>query len=156
MAGAGGAGGDPPDVVACGEPAVSLDIPCPEACTGGCSDGQCLIDCSAEQACNSIVECPTGMDCQVTCSGQGSCRYQIICNDYYQCSIGCTGVASCTGAEIQCGAIGKCHVTCAVADACNNADVQCGDGECASLCFGVGLPDISCNDSCDCNTTCGE
>jgi hypothetical protein len=154
MIGMGGSTLQPPDVTPCGESATPPDIPCPDVCSGGCADGVCLIDCSGEQSCNSIINCPEGLDCQVTCSGNFSCRYQIVCDDYYKCTVGCTAPGSCTGAEIVCGEIGDCHVTCAVGDACNNADITCGDGDCTALCFGTGNPVVDCSSACSCNDTC--
>ena len=53
------------------EPPVGGD--CPEACSGGCEDAACLIDCGSFGSCREgTIACPDGFDC-LEAGGGGAC-----------------------------------------------------------------------------------
>lgn len=110
---------------------------CPAACTGGCNQDLCTIECSAFRDCMlEVIACPSGWRCVVDCSGELACSVpgQIACADG-ECEVRCSGAGACGGAAITCGA-GPCRVLC---DPLSAAFVP---------------PVITCGESCTCSESC--
>lgn len=125
---------------------------CPMACTGGCSNGVCIIDCNASSACSGAqIVCPPGFDCQVLCGGTGSCsNASVACPERYACDVVCGG--SCTNLNLACDT-GVCSLSCGAGAVCSGATVGCGDSSCAASCNGSSIfPSVNCGPSCDCTT----
>lgn len=125
---------------------------CPMACTGGCSNGVCIIDCNAGSACSGAqIVCPSGFDCQVLCGGTGSCsNASVTCPGRYACDVVCNG--GCTNLDIGCDT-GVCSLSCGAGSVCSGATVSCGASTCAASCNGSTIfPTVACGSSCDCTT----
>jgi len=123
--------GCPPDPLPTGD--------CPEACTGGCAGGTCIIACdrTAPAACHGAdgaIRCPDGRPCRVVCSGVAACQSnQIFCPHDASCEVRCEGLHACAGSTVRCG-LNACHVSCA-----DGAE------------YG---PRIECGASCECSDQC--
>ncbi len=125
---------EPDPVPVCGDVWEPPPANCPAACTGGCADGVCHVDCSGTGllfgCVNADITCPEGMPCDVQCTGWGACKnVHVDCADSAPCSITCAGQSS----------------------QCDDARFHCGDNQChiqaEPTLFGQ---EVDCNDSCDC------
>ena len=123
------------------------DSECRAACTAGtCDHGVCVIDCSAEDACPSDVNCPGNVPCRVVC-GDHSCGHHVDCRMAPVCEIECVGTGSCAD-ELRCGT-SRCTVTCSGDGACKR--VRCADAcACEATCSGPN----SCIDPVECPQNC--
>lgn len=147
------------DPVEC-DPLAAVDPPglCPDACTGGCEDATCIIDCTSVSACqtDSLI-CPDGLNCQVRCWGQSSCQLSTIRCPATEgtCDIQCDGLSACQVMELDGGA-GGLDLSCSFTSTCQGSDVRCGDGPCKGTCSGLssGVDSFDCGASCDCTTDC--
>lgn len=110
---------------------------CPAACTGGCDDGVCVIDCGVSADCRAAdIVCPDGIACRVECSGP----------------------LTCFAASVTCPSDASCDVQCSNELACSDLALSCGSGACGASCSGAdsGAVAMDCGDACSCETTCGE
>ena len=131
--------GDPVRGIVESTPAMGCDPlkenpPCDPACSGGCPDGVCVIECNFPLACTlGTVKCPPGIPCVINCNGYGSCSAPVTleCNDG-PCLILCSGVSACQGAVMHCGS-GACRHECGTLNVLLNVD---------------------CDESCDCDPQC--
>jgi hypothetical protein len=106
---------------------------CPEACSGGCIDGVCVIDCGGLSACRGTLECPDGIACRVECAGISSCQNtHIVCPADAPCDVQCSNTSACQGSQVTCGA-GACTASCTGTS--TSTALQCG-ASCA--CHGCG------------------
>ncbi|MFO0619259.1 MAG: hypothetical protein U0414_42115 [Polyangiaceae bacterium] len=125
---------------------------CPMACTGGCANGVCIIDCNAAGACSGAsIVCPAGFDCQVLCGGANSCaNATVACPGRYACDVVCS--SGCTNLALGCDT-GVCSLSCGNGTACSGTTVGCGASTCAASCNGSSVfPTVNCGASCDCTT----
>ena len=136
----------------CGQDPDPVGGACPSACTGGCLNGTCIIDCNADSACEAdTINCPAGFACTVECGPTDGCKNATInCPTRYACNIECS---DCEGANVNCSS-GVCNLTCgAGSKACKNLDLACGGNTCSASCNGsTDLPLVACGGSCDCTT----
>jgi hypothetical protein len=113
---------------------------CPLGCTGGTCDGDvCVIDCSADDSCQTDVHCPVNLPCRVIC-GNHACLGHVDCTKATSCDVTCSGYGSCQN-EVDCG-MGACDVACSGSMSCKaknkchpscSCDVACtGAGSCMS------------------------
>lgn len=133
------------------------DDACPEACSGGCADGTCTIECVGFGACaDGTITCPPGYACRLLCDGGDSCDSSVIeCPETFACSVDCRGgVDACGDIVLECGEQARCELTCDGTPAsCEGALVRCGAGACGVSCEGASRPDVlGCDTSCGCRT----
>jgi hypothetical protein len=122
---------------------------CPAACTGGCQDGVCTIDCTTE-ICPTPVTCPDGYACVVECEGVDACdTTDIQCPAEHACRVECiAGVDACGDVALHCGAA-SCTMECGEAT-CIGAALLCGAGPCTATCSAETRPSLECGPSCEC------
>jgi hypothetical protein len=126
----------------------ALDL-CPLGCTNGtCMAGVCVIDCSANDACQGEVQCSANLPCRVIC-GDHACAKPIKCGLATSCEVKCTGDFSCAD-EIQCNA-NRCDVDCTGASSCKRRTRCMSSCACDVSCTGLS----SCVEVSECpSTTC--
>jgi hypothetical protein len=111
---------------------------CPAACTGGCANGTCVIDCTGPRQCQGLLGEPKpvpGRASEHDCAGPGSCSYaDFSCEDGEPCSFECSGEDACSSAVIHCPTTGACAVDCTGLTACAGMTVICGEGPCTITC----------------------
>lgn len=113
----------------------SKPLPCPAACTGGCQEGACVIDCNDTSDCQlEMIVCPEGWPCRVECGG----------------------ISSCQEAFVQCPSAHSCAVSCSNTSACQGGLLKCGSQACTAKCDGIAtsLDGVECGDACSCDNTC--
>jgi hypothetical protein len=135
----------------CGLRLTSTDTACPAACTR-CLGGTCYIDCDNAGACRDVsLACPPGLACEVECSAENGCSNLLIhCPNEFPCDVSCTGQRSCLGLELTCST-GPCALGCGAEGACDQSRITCGTDRCSADCTaGAGIPELACNDSCEC------
>ncbi len=137
--------------------ASALPAGCPAACTGGCDDATCRVDCSDTSDCQvTTIDCPDGMNCIVQCSGLSACQVSTInCPDDGYCDINCSFTSTCQFLQVH-GGNGATDLNCSGTSACQIGELFCGDGPCTSTCGGISasLADEHCAASCDCDLGC--
>ncbi len=116
---------------------------CAQGCKDGiCSDGVCVIDCSATNACQHDIKCPPNLPCRVVC-GDSACKKKVSCDKASTCEVQCTGAGSCQD-DILCNA-NRCVVHCSGMNSCKQ--VKCKTAcACDVSCTGMG----SCTSSAEC------
>lgn len=139
--------------------AVALGVDCPDACTGGCVDGVCIIECDATSECqNDRIACPEAMPCRIQCDGVASCQgAQFFCPEHAACDLGCTNTSSCQGGYLVCGDQ-RCGAACS-GDGANVNAIICGDASpCESACeqFDPCTPGTDCPDDPCFAVSCGH
>lgn len=102
------------------------DTTCPAACTGGCDQGRCTIDCTSFAACTSAtLECPAGLACRLDCNGPQACtQARVVCADG-PCDVECSGASACSQMRVDCGDE-ACRVTCTGATTGTALDLRAG------------------------------
>jgi hypothetical protein len=125
---------------------------CPTVCTGGCNNGQCIVNCTGQSCQGQVVNCPDDYSCLVQCGAANSCQNAVVnCPDNYACDISCTGNSACRNATISCSATGLCALTCGSANqACRDSDLNCGSNACTATCSDTWVPTVTCGTSCSC------
>jgi hypothetical protein len=149
------------DAAACEpDPAPPGAADCPDACTGGCADGVCTIDCVGQAKCEMIgaILCPQDYACVIVCEQLDACdSLAVWCPDDYACELRCDeGKDACGDVVLHCGSA-SCTMACGdPATVCDGAQIQCGPGACSATCEnppggpGATQPEILCGESCDC------
>lgn len=109
---------------------------CPMACTGGCADGPCRIDCRGIDECRGrTLTCPPEWPCVVDCDGIDTCNgASIDAASARSLSVLCDGIDSCLGLTTTCPPTGGCLLDCHDGDSCDGTTVLCGAGSCVADC----------------------
>lgn len=115
--------------LACGMSLPPEDVECDPACTGGCANDVCRIDCVdlAPPCYQTTITCPEGQPCFLECGGTDACKESIIeCPSGHACAVECSGVHACEEVELHCGT-GTCSLRCLTGNGpCNSLDFHCG------------------------------
>jgi hypothetical protein len=147
--------------------AVAVAEICPEACTGGCDGGTCMVACgqpcpystatdvtylqclptareligggAPPAACQTSAECPPGRPCQIACAGNAACQGRsLICPNDAPCKVICSGISGCQGEKIVCPSNAPCEIICNGVAACQGAAIQCPtSASCTVECSGL-------------------
>lgn len=135
--------------LACGTSPPPTGGACPAACTGGCQNGTCNIDCTAASSCdNTTLSCPEGFACNVLCDHNSACvGSTVLCPSEQACTAQC--LKGCSGLDLVCGAAGACEIECGAGSACSNVSVSCGGNACTASCSGNTKPTLTGPNSCD-------
>ena len=135
--------------LACGTSPPPTGGACPAACTGGCQNGTCNIDCTSNSSCdNTTLSCPEGFACNVLCDHPSACvGSTVLCPSEQACTAQC--LKGCSGLDLVCGAVGACEIECGNGSACNNVSVSCGGNACTASCSGNTKPTLTGPNSCD-------
>lgn len=109
---------------------------CPMACTGGCIDGLCRIDCTGIDECSGrSLTCPPEWPCHVDCDGIDTCNAASIdASSARSLSVSCDGIDSCLGLSATCPPTGDCLLDCRDGDSCDGTTLLCGAGSCVADC----------------------
>jgi hypothetical protein len=139
------------EAAVCQPPLVPAGGECPAACSGGCDEGTCIIECQSDACAALPIACPPGWSCRVRCTAAGACLDAAIhCPEGYSCDVECSGLSGCRNARVSCNG-GPCSLSCSDdARVCDAAQLHCNTGACSASCGGASLPETVCGEACSC------